>query len=299
MRTLFILIKRNIKLYFKDKGLFFSSLITPIIMLFLYVTFLAKVYKDSFVGAIPETFPVAESLINGCVGGQLVASLIAVSCVTISFCSNLLMISDKYQNQIDDFCVSPTKRYVLDLSYLLATFFSTLIICFVTCGLGFIYLACIGWYISFTDVLLIIVDTIILNLFGTLLSSIIYKFLSTQGQASAAGTIVSAGYGFICGAYMPISQFGKGLQNTLAFLPGTHGTSLLKNHFLNGVYSQMTKDGFPLEVVNGIKDSIDCNLYFFNNKVEIWMMYVIMLVSLLVLLGIYILISFVKKDKKR
>ncbi len=299
MRTLFILIKRNIKLYFKDKGLFFSSLITPLIMLILYMTFLAKVYKDSFAGAIPENVQVADSLINGCVGGQLVASLIAVSCVTISFCSNLLMISDKYQNQIDDFCVSPTKRYVLDLSYLLATFCSTLIICFITCGLGFIYLACIGWYISFTDVLLIIVDTIILNLFGTLLSSIIYKFLSTQGQASAAGTIVSAGYGFICGAYMPISQFGIGLQNTLAFLPGTYGTSLIKNHFLNGVYSQMAKDGFPLEVVSGIKDSVDCNLYFFNNKVEIWMMYVIMLVSLLVLLGIYILISFVKKDRKR
>lgn len=299
MRTLFVMVKRNIKLYFKDKGLFFSSLITPLIMLILYMTFLAKVYKDSFTGAIPEGVNIADSIINGCVGGQLVASLIAVSCVTISFCSNLLMISDKFQNQIDDFCVSPTKRYVLDLSYLIATFFSTLIVCFITCGIGFIYIACIGWYISFTDVLLIIVDTILLNLFGTLLSSIIYKFLSTQGQASAAGTIVSAGYGFICGAYMPISQFGSGIRNVLAFLPGTYGTSLIKNHFLNGVYNAMTDDGFPQEVVSGIRDSIDCNLYFFNNKVEIWVMYLIMVISVLVLLGIYILISFVKKDKKR
>ena len=30
--------------------------------------------------------------------------------------------------------------------------------------------------------------------------------LTTQGQLSAVGTIVSAGYGFICGAYMPISN---------------------------------------------------------------------------------------------
>lgn len=299
MRTLFVMVKRNIKLYFKDKGLFFSSLITPLIMLILYMTFLAKVYKDSFASAIPDGVNIADSIINGCVGGQLVASLIAVSCVTISFCSNLLMISDKYQNQIDDFCVSPTKRYIVDLSYLIATFCSTLIVCFITCGIGFIYIACIGWYISFTDVVLIIVDTILLNLFGTLLSSIIYKFLSTQGQASAAGTIVSAGYGFICGAYMPISQFGSGIRNVLAFFPGTYGTSLIKNHFLNGVYGAMSEEGFPLEVVSGIKDSVDCNLYFFNNKVEIWMMYVIMIVSVIILLGIYILISFVKKDKKR
>ena len=36
--------------------------------------------------------------------------------------------------------------------------------------------------------------------------------LTTQGQLSAVGTIVSAGYGFICGAYMPISNFDSGLQ---------------------------------------------------------------------------------------
>ena len=40
MRTLTILIKRNVKLFFKDKGMFFTSLITPIILLVLYSTFL-------------------------------------------------------------------------------------------------------------------------------------------------------------------------------------------------------------------------------------------------------------------
>ena len=34
--VLFELVKRNLKLYFKDKGLFFSSLITPMILLVLY-----------------------------------------------------------------------------------------------------------------------------------------------------------------------------------------------------------------------------------------------------------------------
>ena len=43
------LTKRGLKLFFKDKGMLFSSLITPIILLVLYITFLAKVYNDSFV----------------------------------------------------------------------------------------------------------------------------------------------------------------------------------------------------------------------------------------------------------
>ena len=49
------LIRRNCRLFFRDKGMFFSSLITPIILLVLYVTFLGNVYRDSFTGALPET----------------------------------------------------------------------------------------------------------------------------------------------------------------------------------------------------------------------------------------------------
>ena len=63
---------------------------------------------------------------------------------------------------------------------------------------------------SGADIAWILVDVVLLVLFGTALSSIINIFLSTQGQISAVGTIVSAGYGFICGAYMPISNFGGG-----------------------------------------------------------------------------------------
>ena len=94
MKTLKALIKRNTKLFFKDKGMFFTSLITPAILLVLYATFLSKVYKDSFMSALPAGFSVADGVINGCVGGQLISSILAVSCVTVSFCSNMLMVQD-------------------------------------------------------------------------------------------------------------------------------------------------------------------------------------------------------------
>ena len=56
------LIKRNVKMFFKDKGTFFTSLITPIILLVLYVTFLYNVYEDSFRGALPQGFPIEDDL---------------------------------------------------------------------------------------------------------------------------------------------------------------------------------------------------------------------------------------------
>lgn len=297
MKELRSLIKRDTKLFFKDKGMFFTSLITPIILLVLYATFLANVYRDSFTGAIPAAFPVDDGLIDGCVGGQLFSSLLAVSCITVAFCSNMLMVQDKVNGTRNDLTITPVKSWALAMGYYLSTLITTLIICYVAMGVCFIYIKITGWYMTASDVLMIMLDIFLLSLFGTALSSIINLFLSTQGQISAVGTVVSAGYGFICGAYMPISQFSEGLQKVLSFLPGTYGTSLLRNHALRGVFEEMGDVGFPDEVVEAIKDSIDCNIYFFDEKVEIGTMYAILIVTVVVLIGIYVLINGLKKDR--
>ncbi|MBR4798727.1 MAG: ABC transporter permease, partial [Clostridia bacterium] len=230
MRTLANTVRRNLKLFFKDKGMFFSSLITPLILLVLYATFLAKVYRDSFASALPEGITVPDTLLNGTVVSQLISALLAVSCVTVSFCANLLMIQDKANGTVRDFTVSPVKRSVIGAGYYIASAASTLIVTFSALAVCLGYLASQGWYMTFADVLCVICDVFMLTLFGTALSSCINFFLSTNGQASAVGTIISAGYGFICGAYMPIASFGAGLQKVLSFLPGTYGTALIKNH---------------------------------------------------------------------
>ena len=297
MKELKALIKRDTKLFFKDKGMFFTSLITPVILLVLYATFLANVYKDSFTGAIPAAFPVDDGLIDGCVGGQLFSSLLAVSCITVAFCSNMLMVQDKVNGTRNDLTITPVKSWALAMGYYLSTLITTLIICYVAMGVCFIYIRFTGWYITASDVLMIMLDIFLLSLFGTALSSIINLFLSTQGQISAVGTVVSAGYGFICGAYMPISQFSEGLQKVLSFLPGTYGTSLLRNHALRGVFEEMEDVGFPDEVVETIKDSIDCNIYFFDEKVEVGVMYAILCVTVVALIGIYVLINGLKKGR--
>lgn len=296
MTGFFSLTKRNCKLFFRDKGMFFTSLITPAILLVLYVTFLAKVYKESFTSALPAAFALDDSLINGTVGGQLVSSLLAVCCVTVSFCSNLLMVQDKISGARRDLTMSPVSKSTLALSYFTASALSTMLICFVALGVCLVYLAIVGWYMTVKDVLLLCVDVFILVLFGTALSSIVNCNLSTNGQASAVGTIVSAGYGFVCGAYMPISNFGDGLQKVLSFLPGTYGTALFRNHALRGVYAEMLSIGFPVEIVEGIKDSIDCNLYFLGEKVGIGSMYAVMILSLVVLVGGYVLLNTIKRN---
>ena len=128
MTGLFALIKRNTKLFFKDKGMFFTALITPMILLVLYMTFLGNVYRNSFTSVIPPMVPIDGDLIDAMVGGQLVSSLLAVCCVTVAFCSNFLMVQDKVTGAHRDLTITPVRPSTMALGYYASTTFSTLII---------------------------------------------------------------------------------------------------------------------------------------------------------------------------
>ncbi len=295
MSSLSALIRRNTKLFFRDKGMFFTSLITPVILLVLYVTFLGSIFQRTFESVIPVEMNAPDGIISALVGGQLLSSLLAVCCVTVSFMSNMLMVQDKVTGARSDLTMTPVKRSILALSYYISTAISTLIICVLATAVGFIYLASSGWYITFSDVLLILADVFLLVMFGTALSSIVNCFLSSQGQMTAVGTIISAGYGFVCGAYMPISEFNDGLQKVLSFLPGTYGTSLIRNHIMSGAFDELSNIGVPAEEINAIKDAIDCNFYFFGDKVEQPVMYMIIGGSVVVLIAAYILLNILKR----
>ena len=300
MKTMNALIRRNIKLFFKDKGLFFTSLVTPLILLVLYTTFLGNVYRDSFLLSIPEFMQNEVSdIIDGCVGGQLISSLLAVSCITVAFCSNMLMVQDKVSGAYNDISVTPVKHTHVAISYYAATFLVTLIINLVALVAGLIYIAAIGWYLTVSDVLFLILDILLAVLFGTALSSLIGFFLSSQGQISAVGSIISSCYGFICGAYMPISQFSEGLQTVISFLPGTYATSLFRNHAMGGALDALTEKGIPESAIDELRNIIDCNIYFFDTKVSIGAMFGIIALTITVIMTAYVLLNKFKGGKAR
>ena len=234
--------------------------------------------------------------------GSSVSSLLAVSCVTVAFCSNMLMVQDRVTGARRDLQHDArSSAATMALGYYCGErSVSTLLVC-LRCGwrLGLLYLAVRWAGISPAGDVAAApgLDIVLLVFFGTALSSIINLFLSTQGQISAVGTIVSSGYGFICGAYMPISSFSTGLQRVLLFLPGTYGTALLRYHTMRGAFAALEAQGLPEGVVQQIADSVDCKLYFFDHAVGQGAMYLVLGGSIVVLLGIYILLTRLRKQR--
>ncbi len=296
MKLLF-LIKRNCKIYFKDKALFFSSLIAPLVLFFLFVAFLGDVYRDSLTSVLPEGTELSSRLIEGFAGGWLMSSLIAVCSVSIAFTANMVMVQDRVTKRFSDFAVAPVSRSQLALGYYLSTALVTLFVCGVALAAGFIYLAIVGWYLTVSDFFFTLLDTLLLVLFGTALSSLVCKFIKSEGGISAVEVIVSAAYGFLCGAYMPISSLAKGIADALLFLPGTYGTSLLHEHFMGGAIDRIGED-MPAEIVEKIRDGFDCTLTVFGNSVPEWACFLILALTVVVLVAVFVLLHVVKIKRK-
>lgn len=299
MRELIVLVKRDIKVFFKDKGTFFSAMISPLVILVLYITFLAGVYRSSFESAVPaDVYAILpKKIIEGFVNGWLMSSLLAVCSISVSFIANLCIVKDRTTGANIDFNMTPVKKSTKAIAYYISTALISLIICYGLLMIGLAYISLNGWYLSFSDILLIMADTLLLVLFGTGLSSIICYFLYSQGAISAITTIVSSIYGFICGAYMPISQFNGAIQTTIKVLPGTYGTSLLHRHFMQGTLEKL-KDYFPIENINMIRQNFDIDLVVFDHMVSELTMFLILIAINVILIGIYVLITNFVKEKE-
>lgn len=300
-KKLISLITRNTKCYFKDKVAFLMSLITPLILLILFVTFLKNVYIDAFKSAIPPELLETEGMdriLNGLAGAWLMSSILSVSSVTVAFCSNTIMIDDKISNAITDFNVSPVKSTTISIGYAVSNFFVTFIVMMVVMLIGHIYLIAVGWYIPVGNFFMIIVSCICSILFGTLLAGVVENFISTQGGLSAVATLVSSMYGFICGAYMPISSFQSWLQNIIAILPGTYSVGILRNSYMSGYLDKLSQMGLSEKALEGLKDGFDANIYAFGTKIPLGGMYGILLGTCALLLVAFVLIVILKSKKK-
>ena len=123
------MLERNIKIYFKDKLMFFFSLMTPLILIVLFLLFLRGVYETSLINSLPEGYEISKDLLNAFTGSWLFSSIMTTSCITIAFCSNI-RIDDKLKRTLRGFQVAPIGRFSLSLSYTVSNFISTLLYIF-------------------------------------------------------------------------------------------------------------------------------------------------------------------------
>ena len=117
MKIIFSLSLRNLKLFVRDKALVFFSFLSVIIILGLYVLFLGEIQISNIRESLGLNIPEIDALVYA----WMLPGLIAVASMTLSLGNMGRLVDDAQEENLNDFLVSPLKRWQLILSYLLSS----------------------------------------------------------------------------------------------------------------------------------------------------------------------------------
>lgn len=292
------LVERSLKIFLKDKASVFFSLLAPLIVLGLYLLFLGDIQTDGIKAAF-EGAPIEEKSLKNFVDAWMLAGVVSVVCVTVSFSVQGITVQDREKGVLNDMLASPISRGIIDISYLISNFVVTLCICLIVLAVAFVYVAITGWTLSFVDVVLLIALTIMSVLSASVISTLVGLAFRTSSQHSAFVGIISAVIGFVMGAFMPLSAFPKGVQYVTLFVPATYSAALYRNLFMRGALEKI--DAVLPGAGNGLKGSFSMELDFFGKTIGADMQAVIFAAFIALTLAAWIAIAVAKavKGKKR
>ena len=207
------LIKRNIKLYFRDKANIFFSMLAILIIIALFSVFLGQ--GDWGSAEIRDSW--------------LMAGVLAVAAITTSIGALDIVISDRLSKIAKGFYASPIKRSHITVAYIASPFIAGVMMTTLT-AIGFgIYIAAVGGELSGIAGMIQLFGLILLsNITGTAILCFIVSLIKSSGAWNTIGTIIGTLSGFLMGVYMPLGNLPSAVQNVMVFFPPFHSAMLFR-----------------------------------------------------------------------
>lgn len=290
------LVLRNLKIFVGDKASVFFSLLAPLIVLLLYVFFLKELQIDSAAAMFGDV-PVDPGLIEKTVNNWMLAGVVSVACVTVSFSAQEREIKDRETGVVADIKASPLPRPLIEMSYFLSNLVITLCICAAVLVVALIYAAISGWTLSAGDVAGLFACLVMSALSASLITGLISRFVRTSSQHGALVGIVSAAIGFLMGAYMPIGIFPKAVQYITLFVPGTYSAALFRELFMSGTVDELA--AVSPQAAEAIESAYSLEIDFFGVQIGAEKIAAVFAATIALFAAIRIAVAIASSDKEK
>ncbi len=236
---------RNLKLYFRDKGAVFFSLLAILIEIGLYVLFLGDVWTKDV-----SMFDGAREMMDNWV----MAGVLATTGVTTSLVVLGNIVRDKEYKKIKDFVAAPVKNSKILMGYWIAAYVIGMLMSLITLVIAQAYIVWDGGsLIKPKACLTLILLLFVTNLMSTALMLLFVACFKTNSAFSAANTILGTLIGFLTGIYLPIGMYPEGVQWLIRLFPVSHAASLFRRIMMGDVM-ETSFDGVPADIVLDIKE---------------------------------------------
>lgn len=296
MRKFWGLTRRNLLVFFKDKTMVFFSMLTPLIILLLYMLFLRGSYLDMLESSAEELMNaglVSSTDLGALANGLLLTGIMGSALITIPYNSLVTLVNDRAAGIDVDVTATPVSRVQIILSYFVASALSAVIMTSIILTGGLIALQCISpTHLTVKSILMLFGIVIIGAISATAIFMTFMLFLKSSSASGAFLGILSAGCGFVIGAYMPIESFNVAIQNFCHLFPATDVTILIRRYLLSDLLTHVDNNIGGIDqglFVSSIKDYFSFQAKLFSHVMTLQeaLIYVMMVTAtFLVAIGI-------------
>jgi multidrug/hemolysin transport system permease protein len=230
--------RRNLRLFFRDRAAVFFSLLSALILIGLYGLFLGNQQVDALQQQLPHA---SAGDVRAFVVAWVFAGVAMITTLTTSLSSLSQLVEDASTGRFRDFLVSPVRRLELILGYLLSGFVISVLVTSVTVVVGELYLAITGGSVMTPLQMLTCFGYVCLSSGAFVaISAFAVTFVPSPQAFTAVATIVGTLVGFLAGAYIPPGVLPSGVVNVIQALPFAQSALLLRQPLTHDALQTMT-----------------------------------------------------------
>lgn len=238
MNNFVLLWRRNLKLFYRDRAGVFFSLLSPLILVGLYVLFLGRLQQQSLASAIPTADP---AQVNAFVDAWVFSGIAMITTLTASLAVMGNYVDDLDSGRFLDFLVAPVRRSQLVIGYLSSGFTISLVMSSAILGVGQGYLVIrYGAGLSLAHLGLAVLFIALSSATMSALCAFIVSFVKTNSAYGALSAVVGTLAGFLAGAYIPPGALPTGAVSIMNMMPFAQSAVLIRQPFTHAAAADLT-----------------------------------------------------------
>lgn len=251
--------KRNLKLYLRDRGAVFFSLLTVFIVIGLYILFLG----DTYTGDLGEVENAKEMMDN-----WVMAGVLAITSMTTTLGMLAVVVKDKADKIEKDFYAAPIKRVEIAGGYMLSAYLVGVGMTFLALIAAEIYIVAQGGsWMTLEQLIKVAVMILYTSLMNTSIALFLVTLFKSTGAYTAANVLVGTLIGFLSGIYLPVGMLAEPVQWLIKVFPVSHAAAIFRSLMMGPAM----KTGFknvPGEIVQEVKEYLGICYRFNEAKVD-------------------------------
>lgn len=276
MEQLIALTGRNLRLYLRDKGAVFFSLMSMGIVVLLMIFFLGDMNVEN-ITAILDQIPgrdgkdAAADAKNAelLVLSWTCAGILSINGVTVTLSAYSIMIKDRVSGRHNSIYTAPVSRSIITAGYMASAWIASVLICTVTLILTEAYGMTQGLSAFSPAAHGKIFVMILVNSFVYAgLMYLMAQAAKTEGAWSGLGTVVGTLVGFLGGIYIPIGALSDVIGTIMKCTPILYGTAMFRSVMTEEILEE-TFRGVSSDVISEYRDVMGIDLTVFDHQVNV------------------------------